>query len=458
MYDGPVSIVGVEVEYATVVTGAGRNVDPRPLASSLVAAHRESLSRMGVHSYGAPADGMLTNGARLYDDAGHPEYSTPECSSLTTLVASEKAGECLMWSCAEASAALLPPEWQLTLLKNNTDGAGRTWGCHENYLVSPFLFKRLTVHGGPELTAGLAPFLASRQLISGAGRVGGERGWSGYQLSQRADFIYTLLGLDTTHDRPIVNTRDEPLADPRRFRRLHIVLGDSNMSEFSIYLKMGTTRLVLRMLENRALPFAFELKDPVAAVHAVSRNPWCVIELADGRRRTACEIQLELAEAAARYVARTGDREDQALLECWCETLDLIENDPAQLSDRLDWAIKLALFEGGTPGDSVNWEDPCIRELDLRYHDLSPEHGVYRQLEDTGAVRHLPGLDAEIALRMKDPPADTRASARVAALREQAGIKELDWDYIVCATGRLEWPDPRIVARAPRRDTNEIDP
>jgi proteasome accessory factor A len=445
MLERAVSVMGVEVEYAVVVAGAGLQIDPRRVANDIVSTHPSALAEFGVRSHGSLVDGMLTNGARLYDDAGHPEYSTPECSSPATLVACEKAGERMIWACVEAYAASLPPKWRLTLLKNNTDYFARTWGCHENYLVTPHLFEQLTMLSGPELTSGLVPFLATRQLIAGAGRVGGEGGWIGYQLSQRADFICTLIGLDTTRDRPIVNTRDEPLADRRYFRRLHLVVGDSNMSEFAMYLKAGTTRLVLRMLENCALPFTFELKDPVAAVQAISRNPWEPVELADGRHRTACEIQMEFAETAAKYLARTGaDTEDLDVLEHWSETLDLAVNDPSRLGDRLDWAIKLSFLDSIRSAGSPEWNDPLLREIDLRYHDLSPGRGIYHELARNGAVRCFPSIDTEIASRMRDPPADTRANARVEALREQARIEELDWDHLVCAAGRFEWPDPTV--------------
>jgi proteasome accessory factor A len=436
--------MGTEVEYAAILTthSEGR-VNASATGRYVVSAHPAALGALGIRTYGIPEDGMLSNGARLYNDHGHPEYSTPECKDLLTLLACEKAGERLMQACVEACADTLPQGAALTLLKINTDHAGRTWGCHENYLVTPDLFDRLILEPRPELYGALVPFLVTRQLISGSGRVGGEEGWRGYQLSQRADFIQTVLGPDTTRQRPIVNSRDEPLADGLRFRRLHLVMGDSNMSEYATYLKLGLTRLILRMLGDHALACSLELRDPVAAMQSVSRRPEEPLLLDCGYERTARELQVEFLEMAGAYLARAGaDSEETALVEEWGRTLDAMAKDPMSLCDRLDWAIKLAFLESVRADAKVDWDHPLLQELDFRYHDICPERSIYQSLASSGAVRSFPLLEAGVRRHMVEPPKDTRARERVDVLRGQTGFASVDWDHVVCEAGRFQWADP----------------
>ena len=288
------------------------------------------------------SDLVLPNGARFYNDHTHPEYSTPECRTLRDLVAHDRAGERIVHRAAQRRNRLLGGA-HLRLYKNNTDFHGHSYGCHDNYLVPrsiPF----------PALAAGLLPFLVSRQVIAGAGKVGieaQESGWvpGAYQLSQRADFMETELGVDTMHNRPILNTRDEPHADRRKYRRLHLIIGDANMCEYATALKIGTTRLVLDLIERGALP-PLEVEQPVVAVKQVSRDPEIktMIRLKDGRKVSALELQAHYCEIARRELAGSDEESDWLLSE-WAETLHALSEDRSRLVGKLDWVTKLWLIE-----------------------------------------------------------------------------------------------------------------
>src|SRR5689334_12380345 len=290
------------------------------------------------------ANVILTNGARLYVDHAHPEYSTPEVTNPRDVVLWDKAGERVM---AEASrrAATIPGSLPIHLYKNNTDNKGASYGAHENYLM-----KRQTAFA--DIVMHLTPFFVTRQIVCGAGRVGiGQDGSTpGFQLSQRADFFEVEVGLETTLKRPIINTRDEPHADADKYRRLHVIIGDANLAELSTYLKVGTTSLVLAMIEARALSEHIALEEPVAELQAVSHDPSLThqVRLRDGRRMTALELQWRYLEQAQKFVDQNGEVDEQTgdVLARWSEVLEDLGQDPMRCADRLDWPAKLRLLEG----------------------------------------------------------------------------------------------------------------
>ena len=373
------------------------------------------------------SDLVLPNGARFYNDHTHPEYSTPECRTLRDLLVQDRAGERIVLRAAERrNRALGGPH--LRLYKNNTDFHGHSYGCHDNYLVSravPF----------PDLVAGLMPFLVSRQVIAGAGKVGTEAQESGhvpgwYQLSQRADFMEAELGVDTMHNRPILNTRDEPHADRRKYRRLHLIIGDANMCEYATALKVGTTRLVLDLIERGAMPH-IELDQPVAAVKQLSRDPdlKAVVRLKDGRRLSAVELQAQYCEAARRELAGS-DEESDWLLNEWSNTLGLLSQDRSQLVGKLDWVTKQWLLETFLREERIGWDDPWLASLDLEYHNINPEQGLYLGLEAEGRAWRMT-TDEAIDEAIRNGPSDTRGGLRgLCVQRFSDQIQSMQWERI----------------------------
>ncbi len=373
------------------------------------------------------SDLVLPNGARFYNDHTHPEYSTPECRTLRDLLAHDRAGERIILRAAERrNLALGGPH--LRLYKNNTDFHGHSYGCHDNYLVSravPF----------PNLVAGLIPFLVSRQVIAGAGKVGTEAQESGhvpgwYQLSQRADFMEAELGVDTMHNRPILNTRDEPHADREKYRRLHLIIGDANMCEYATALKVGTTRLVLDLIERGAAP-DLELDQPVAAVKQLSRDPdlKAVVRLKDGRRLSAVELQAQYCEAACRELAGS-DEESDWLLNEWSNTLGLLSQDRSQLVGKLDWVTKQWLLETFLREERIGWDDPWLASLDLEYHNINPEQGLYLGLEAEGKAWRMT-TDEVIDEAIRNGPSDTRGGLRgLCVQRFSDQIQSMQWERI----------------------------
>ncbi|HEU0042813.1 MAG TPA: depupylase/deamidase Dop [Jiangellaceae bacterium] len=377
------------------------------------------------------ANVILTNGARLYVDHAHPEYSSPEVTSPLDAVIWDKAGERVMAEAARL-ASRLPNSAPIQLYKNNVDNKGASYGCHENYLMSratPF----------PDIVRHLIPFFVSRQVVCGAGRVGlGQDGSRhGFQISQRADYFEVEVGLETTLKRPIINTRDEPHADPERYRRLHVIIGDANLSEVSTYLKLGTTALVLAMIEDGFLGVDLSLVRPVSAVHEVSHDPSLrhQVELADGRRLSAVQLQIEYAEQARKFVEdRYGSDVDPItadVLERWESTLALLGSDPMALADRLDWVAKLVLLESYRSRDGLEWSHPKLHLVDLQYSDIRPERGLYHRLVANGRIQRLVSDDA-IAAAVLSPPEDTRAYFRGRCLDKYAGnVAAASWDSVI---------------------------
>jgi Pup amidohydrolase len=377
------------------------------------------------------ANVILTNGARLYVDHAHPEYSTPECTNPRDVVIWDKAGERVMADAARR-AKQLPGGSAIQLYKNNTDNKGASYGSHENYLMrreTPF----------SDIVRHLTPFFVSRQVVCGAGRVGigvDGRG-EGFQISQRADFFEVEVGLETTLKRPIINTRDEPHADPDKYRRLHVIIGDANMSEISTYLKLGTTSLVLAMIEDGFLTLDLSVDMPVAALRAISHDPACkhLLALRDGRRMTAVQLQMEYLEQARKYVEdRFGSDIDEMtadVLDRWESVLARLADDPMQLSQELDWVAKLALLEGYRSRDGLDWSHPRLQLVDLQYSDVREDRGLYNRLVARGRIRRLVTED-DVVTAIEDPPVDTRAYFRGRCLRQYAdSVAAASWDSVI---------------------------
>ena len=377
------------------------------------------------------ANVILTNGARLYVDHAHPEFSTPEVTNPLDIVRWDKAGEQVMLD-AQKRAAALPGGQPILLYKNNTDGKGASYGAHEN-----FLMRRSTPFA--DIVKHLTPFFVSRQVVCGAGRVGiGQDGRDhGYQISQRADFFEVEVGLETTLKRPIINTRDEPHADPEKYRRLHVIIGDANLAEISTYLKVGTTALVLAMIEDRFIDRDLGVDGPVSALRAVSHDPSLqqLVTLHDGRRLTAVQLQMEYLDLARKYVEdRYGsDADDQTLdvLARWESVLDRLERDPMSLATELDWVAKLKLLEQYRQRDGLAWDDPKLQLIDIQYSDIRPEKGLYQRLVQGGRIQRLL-TDETVERAMHEPPTDTRAYFRGRCLeRYPAAVAAASWDSVI---------------------------
>ena len=376
------------------------------------------------------SDLVLSNGARFYNDHAHPEYCTPECASVADLVLQDRAGEALVMSCAARLSEARGEE--VRIYKNNTDFAGHSYGCHENYLVARQL-------DWDALARAIQAFLVTRQIFAGAGKFGIEEEdrWLGpaFQLSQRSDFFTELQGVDTMQRRPLINTRDEPHADPRKWRRLHVILGDANLSPFATWLKVGTLALVLRALHAApAAPWP-RLEDPLKDVRAISRDPawrW-EVRRQDARPSTAVEIQreyLRLVEAQA----PPANAEEAALVAAWREILADLETNPRRCRDRLDWVAKHELIRSFQNAEGLSDDDPWLRSLDLEYHRLDPAAGLYFGLEQAGAFRGVPDTEA-VRRASSEPPTDTRAGIRgLCVSRFGSAVHSAQWDHVTLAT------------------------
>jgi proteasome accessory factor A len=461
-------IMGTEVEYGISVPGQP-GANPMVTSSQVVNAYgaRPELTRGGrarwdyeeesplrdargfTYSAAAydPAEALadedlglanviLTNGARLYVDHAHPEYSTPEVTNPRDLVRWDKAGERVMAEAARR-AATIPSAGNIHLYKNNTDNKGASYGAHENYLM-----RRQTPFA--DIVTHLTPFFVTRQVVCGAGRVGiGQDGSQpGFQLSQRADFFEVEVGLETTLKRPIINTRDEPHADADKYRRLHVIIGDANLSEISTYLKVGTTSLVLSMIEEKVLTPDLGIADPVTELKAVSHDPGLthLLRLRDGRRLTALDLQWAYYERAADFVeSRYGPDLDEItadVLSRWEGVLDQLGRDPAELADQLDWVAKLRLLEGYRERERLGWAAHKLQLVDLQYSDVRPEKGLYHRLVSRGAMRTLLA-DEATRDAMAQPPEDTRAYFRGRCLAQYASeVVAASWDSVIFDVGR----------------------
>ena len=395
---------------------------------------------------------VLANGARLYVDHAHPEYSTPECTDPLEAALHDKAGEYVLEQAALAARTSLPTGERLFIHKNNSDGKGNSYGAHENYLVA-----RSVPFG--DLVRHLTPFFVSRQIVTGSGKIGSENGRPAvdFQISQRADFFEEEVGLETTLKRPIINTRDEPHADPTKYRRLHVIIGDANLSETQIFLKLATTRLVLEAIEAGTIGDPIVLTDPVESVWRVShdRTLQAPLRLADGSRMSALDLQWHYLEAISKHAEMEGvsDIDQQAIAE-WEQVLGLLETDPRSAADRLDWAAKLDLLEQYRERDGLDWNDPKLRLLDLQYHDVDRDRGLYHRLIASNRMRRL-FTDTQIALAATTPPESSRAYFRGRCVEKFAdAIVAANWDSLIFDVG--EDTLKRVPMMEPRRGTRSM--
>ena len=376
------------------------------------------------------ANVILTNGARLYVDHAHPEYSSPEVTSPRAAVRFDKAGEVIMARAVQSlSQSGTGP---VNLYKNNTDGKGSSYGTHENYLMS-----RATPFA--DIVRHLVPFFVSRQVFTGAGRVGigTDSELAGYQLTQRADFFEVEVGLETTLKRPIVNTRDEPHASADKYRRLHVIIGDANLCEVASLLKLGTTSLVLAMIEAKALTRDLAVERPVATLRAVSHDPSlkALVTLRDGTRLTAVQLQWAFFEQANKYVeANLGadvDDDTTEVLTRWESVLTRLEDDPMSCSRELDWVAKLALLQGFRDREGLDWDAPRLGLIDLQYSDVRPHKGLYHRLVARDRVERLID-DASVVAAVDEPPDDTRAYFRGRCLAKYGrDVAAASWDSVI---------------------------
>jgi len=478
-------VMGTEIEYGITVKN-DRDFDPISSCVLLVNAYREEHPGRILWDYdqenpladarGFQVDGekytpnqqeniarnkTLVNGARYYVDHAHPEYSCPEVTNVRDLVVHEKAGERIVELSRREATLLLPPGMEILIYKNNSDRKGNSYGCHENYLMDRRTsFKQIAEH--------LMTFLVTRQIYAGAGKVGSENRAHPcpYQLSQRADFFETEVALDTMVKRPIVNTRDEPHADREKYRRLHVIVGDSNMSEYTIYLRNGATALLLSMIEDGALRRDLALRDPVRAIKEVSHDPSCrrELQLENGKKLSAVQIQREYLEMAQKYVSgKSPDPITLDVLAKWEHVVESLERDPMELRHEIDWVIKKALIEGFMERKGLDWESAQVSMLDLQYHDLRPDKGLYYLLERQGRVERIV-TDAEIDAAVTEPPVDTRAYFRGQCLkRYPAEVFGVNWDSISFGIGsepvkRVLMGEPLKGSKAHVEDLFDISP
>ena len=481
-------IMGIETEYSIAVRNA-KEQDPVSASNLVVNSYKDRDLKEIIWDYeqenplmdarGFQSDGnnetpdqktnsiindILVNGGRYYVDHAHPEYCTPECTNPRDLVVYEKAGELILDISRMAAEEALPAGQEILIHKNNSDRKGHSYGCHENYLMcrqTPF----------QNIVDGLMPFLITRQIFTGSGKVGVENGGESaeYQISQRADFFETEVGLSTMVDRPIINTRDEPHADEKLYRRLHVIVGDANMSEYTEYLKVGTTALILQLIEDGIINTQFKLKEPVKALKDVSRDLSCKKKLKteDGKELNAIEIQQEYLDLATKHFSTVahawgGDISPvmQDILQKWEFVLDKLKEDPMQLDQQLDWVIKCHIIEAYRKRHHLDWNNPKIMMLDIQYHDIRPSKGLYYRLLKNGKIERIVEQQ-EIIHAMSNPPLDTRAYFRGRCLRKFAkDIYSVNWNSI---TFNIEKPTDnssilldRVPMNHPQRGTKAI--
>ena len=460
-------ICGVETEFGIFVRGANES-NPIAASSVLINAYVSELVRTGQAARTAPKVGwdfedemphndargttpadayppevethlvnaVLTNGARYYVDHAHPECSTPECADAWEVLVWDKAAEEILRRSMVASRTVVAPGEEIVVHKNNSDGKGNSYGCHENYLLA-----RETPFG--RIVRQITPFFVSRQVFCGAGKVGVEApGLTSadvpYQISQRADFFEEEVGLETTLKRPIVNTRDEPHADAQKYRRLHVIIGDANMSEVATFLKTGTTALVLAMIEDDELGLDLAIRNPVPTLRAISYDTTLSrpVELVDGRSMTPLEIQWEYLDRAKKYAEShglecVGEASGAEVLRRWEAVLADLETDPMRLADQLDWVAKYRLVDGYRERHGLDWDDARLAAIDLQYHDLRPGKG----LAERAGLETIATAD-EVEWAITNPPPDTRAYFRGRCLQKWPNaIVAANWDSLVFDIG-----------------------
>ena len=475
-------ICGIETEYGIVFRGVD---DPNPITASsiLINSYLSDLNRSGGAVHGAPGVGwdfefetpgsdargianadalppevethlvnaVLTNGARYYVDHAHPELSTPECGDALSVVTFDRSAELILEQSMRTADALLPEGQSIVVYKNNSDGKGNSYGCHENYLIDRELpFGRIV--------AEITPHFITRQIYCGAGKVGSEIGFSSdevpFQISQRADFFEEEVGLETTLKRPIVNTRDEPHADPQKYRRLHVIIGDANMSEVATFLKVGSTALVLAMIEDDWIKRDLRFAAPIPALRTVSTDLSLstALPLANGGALTALDAQWFLLERAINWGEHhgfdvVGEDVGPEIIRRWSDALTGLESNPDSLASTVDWIAKYRLINAYRDRHDLEWGDARLQALDLQYHDLRPEKSLARRV----------GLeticdDAAIIRGMAFPPDDTRAYFRGTCLAKFGDeIISANWDSLVFDVGGE--PLRRVAMMEPSRGT-----
>ncbi|MEM9033923.1 MAG: Pup--protein ligase [Actinomycetota bacterium] len=418
-------IFGLENEYGVTCTLRGqRRLSPDEVARYLF---------RRVVSWGRSSNVFLANGARLYLDVGsHPEYATPECDSIYDLVVHDKAGERILEQLVVSAEQRLEEEGirgDIYLFKNNTDSAGNSYGCHENYCTS-------RSDDFSHYAEVLIPFFVSRQIYAGAGKVLHTARGAMYCIAQRAEHIWEGVSSATTRSRPIINTRDEPHADAERYRRLHVIVGDSNMSEYTTFLKVGATSILLRMLEDPSVVLRdMTLENPIRAIREISHDMTCRrrIRLANGREASAFDIQAEYLDRALRYAERNelSPLEKQAL-DMWEHCMTALADDPLQLDREVDWVIKYHLIERYREKHGLSLGDPRIALLDLQYHDVSRDRGIFYKMQDKELVERV-ATDADIDHAIEHPPQTTRARLRgefIKVAKERKRDYTVDWVHL----------------------------
>ncbi len=417
-------IFGLENEYGVTCTLRGqRRLSPDEVARYLF---------RRVVSWGRSSNVFLENGARLYLDVGsHPEFATPECDSLEEVVAHDKAGERILEGLVKGAEERLEEEGirgEIYVFKNNTDSAGNSYGCHENYLVS----RHKDFHRTVDV---LIPFLVTRQIFLGAGKLAQTPRGTSFSISQRADHIWEGVSSATTRSRPIINTRDEPHADAERYRRLHVIAGDSNMSEYATFVKVGTMLALLQMIERDVVFRDLTLENPIRAIREVSHDMACrrKIKLANGRELSALDIQWEYLDRAMRFARSPGfPREVQRAVDRWEHVLTGLEKDPMTLDREVDWVIKHRLLERYAEKRGLPMSDPRLSMMDLSYHDVDRSRGLYYLLQQRDMVDRVV-TDDKVAEAVRIPPQTTRARLRGEFIRAAKAKKRdftVDWVHL----------------------------
>ena len=468
-------VCGIETEYGILVKGA----DPNPVAASsvLINAYVAGVDRRIDWDFvdehpGQDARGfswedslppevepqlvnaVLTNGARYYVDHAHPEISTPECRTASQALVYDRAAEEIVRTSMRLVKSYLPVDAEIVLYKNNSDGKGNSYGCHENYLLD---------RGVPfgRLVAEITPHFVTRQVFTGAGKVGCEHPAFSpadvpFQISQRADFFEEEVGLETTLKRPIVNTRDEPHCDPLKYRRLHVIVGDANASEVATFLKLGTTSIVLAMIEDGAITRDLTLADPVTAIRQVSHDPTLrqTVALRNGERMSALDVQWALYDMADRYATQRGleclGGDGPLVMARWHDVLSGLSSDPSSVATVVDWVAKKRLVDAYAERHGVEGYDLRTKALDLQYHDMRLEKSIARRV----GLEVLCDPD-DVSRAVTEPPADTRAYFRGRVLeRWPESVVAANWDSIVFDVGR----DPlrRVPMMEPLRGTRDL--
>jgi proteasome accessory factor A len=417
-------IFGLENEYGVTCTLRGqRRLSPDEVARYLF---------RRVVSWGRSSNVFLENGARLYLDVGsHPEFATPECDSLEDVVAHDKAGERILEGLVKGAEERLEEEGirgEIFVFKNNTDSAGNSYGCHENYLVS----RHKDFHRTVDV---LIPFLVTRQIFLGAGKLTQTPRGTAFSIAQRADHIWEGVSSATTRSRPIINTRDEPHADAERYRRLHVIAGDSNMSEYASFVKVGTMVALLQMIERDVVFRDLTLENPIRAIREVSHDTSCTrkIKLANGRELSALDIQWEYLDRAMRFARSPGfPPEVQRAVDRWEHLLTGLEKDPMTLDREVDWVMKYRLLERYSETRGVPMSDPKMSMMDLSYHDVDRTRGLFYLLENKGLADRVI-TDEQVAEAVVTPPQTTRARLRGAFIKAAKAKKRdftVDWVHL----------------------------